>query len=122
MNEEIQRINQILPLQHPREKADAIVQWIRSVISRIDHYKAEHRALLKEVATLLELALWKARLDGGEEADNNKVDDEERTDFEEVKKLAKKAKIDPDNKRKGTRVTCGADVVIKNVLPFLILE
>ncbi len=49
------------------------------------------------------------------------VGDRKETDFEEVK-LANKAKMDPDNKRKGARVTCGADVVIKNVMPFLTLE
>lgn len=36
---------------------------MRRVTSQLDHYKAEHRALLKEAATLLELALWKANLD-----------------------------------------------------------
>jgi hypothetical protein len=58
----------------------------------------------------------------GEDADNNKVGGEKETDFEEVK-LAKRAKMDPDSsKRKGARVTCGADVVIKDVMPFLMLE
>jgi hypothetical protein len=121
MNAEIQRINQILPGTDPDRKADVTRQWMQSVISKVDHHKAEHRALLKEVATLLELVLWKAKLDLGEETDNNKVGDEKETDFEEVK-LTKKAKVDPDNKRKGARVTCGADVVIKNVIPFLMLE
>ena len=120
MDEEIQRINQILPGTDPDEKTDMIRQWIRSVISKIGHYKIEHRALLKEATTLLELALWKAKLHWGEEGDNNMVGDEE-TDFEEVK-LAKKAKMDPDSKRKGAHVTCGADAVIKNVMPFLMLE
>jgi hypothetical protein len=122
MNEEIQRINQILPSTDSDEKANVIRQWIQLVIEKIDYYKTEHRVVLKEAMVLLELALWKAKLDLGEEADNNKVDDEKRTDFEEVKKLAKKAKIDPDIKRQGARVTCGADVVIKNVMPFLMLE
>jgi hypothetical protein len=122
MNEEIQRINQILPSTESREKTDVIRRWIQAIISRIGHYKAEHRAILKEVATLLELALWKAKLDLGEEADNNKVGDEKETDFEVVK-LTKKAKMDlGSSKRKGARVTCGADVVIKSVLPFLMLE
>ena len=121
MSAEIKRINQILPgTDHIISKADVIRQWIQSVMGKIDYYKAEHRALVKEVATLLELALWKTQLDLGE-TDNDKVGDEKETDFEEVK-LAKKAKMDPDNKRKGARVTCGADVVIKNVMPFLTLE
>ena len=123
MNWEIQRINHIIlpggTAHH--EKADAVRQWMQSVSRKIDHYKAEHRALVKEAAALLELALWKAKLDLGEEADNSKVGGEKETDFEEVK-LTKKAKMDPDNKRKGARVTCGADVVIKNVMPFLMLD
>jgi hypothetical protein len=32
------------------------------VIERIEHYKNEHYAVLKEFTTLLELALWKAKL------------------------------------------------------------
>ena len=32
------------------------------VLSRMDHYKSEHQTLLKEAMTLLELALWKAKL------------------------------------------------------------
>jgi hypothetical protein len=122
MAEEIQRINQILPgLTRYDSKARVIRQWIQSVIGKIDHCKTEHRALLKEVTALLELALWKAKLDLGEEVDNNKVGDEKEADLEELK-LTKKAKMDPDSKRKGARVTCGADVVIKNVMPFLMLE
>ena len=91
------------------------------MIGKTEHYKTEHRVLLKEATTLLELALWKAQLHWGEEGDNNMVGDEKETDFEEVQ-LAKKAKMDPDCKRQGARVTCGADVVIKNVMPFLMLE
>jgi hypothetical protein len=123
MTEEIQRINQILPgITLYASKAAVIRPWIQSVIRNIESYKAEHRSLLKEVTTLLELALWKARL-GGEEEDNNNmvVGDANDADFEEGK-LAKKAKMDPDSKRQGACVTCGADVVIKNVMPFLMLE
>lgn len=122
MNEEIQRINQILPGTNLDQKTDVIVEWIQSVISGIENYKEDHRALLKEVTTILELALWKAKLDFGEEADNDKkVGEEKESDFEGVK-LTKKAKMDTDSKRQGARVTCGADVVIKNVMPFLMLE
>jgi hypothetical protein len=41
--------------------------WMRSVIDRMEHYKAEHNILVNEAATLLELALWKAKLDEKEE-------------------------------------------------------
>jgi hypothetical protein len=63
MNQEIDRINQALPNTPADEKADAIERWIRSVINRIKRYKAEHNQLLKENMTLLELALWKAKLE-----------------------------------------------------------
>eukprot|EP00985_Skeletonema_marinoi_P025567 scaffold18912_cov80-Skeletonema_marinoi.AAC.1 len=65
MRGEINRINQVLHVTF-REKTAAIQQWIQSVISRIDHYKAEHKSLLKDATTLLELALWKANLDDNE--------------------------------------------------------
>ncbi len=107
VNEEIQRINQVLPGTDPYEKADATRQWIQSVISRIGHYKAEHRAILREDMVLLELALWKAKLDRENNADS------------EEENVAKKMKLDPNIAKKTARVTCGADIVIKNVLPFL---
>ncbi len=61
--------------------------------------------------TLLELALWKAKLLN--EADEKKCN---------VDEVTKKAKIDAIPARKEYRVTCGASIVIKNVLPFLALK
>ena len=113
MVEEIQRINQILPSTGPDDKTNVIRQWIQSVISKINHYKAEHRALLKEVAKLLELALWKSKL-ADFTADDDKCSAEE--------KAAKKAKIDVGEARKEARITSGADIIIKNVLPYLKME
>ena len=113
VNEEIERINQTLPNTNAwRRKTAAIQQWIRSVISRLEHYKAEHRVLLKEAMVLLELALWKAKLLDGEEGKCNNNHGE------------KSRKVNKDNEttRQEHRVTCGADTVIKNVLPFLSLE
>jgi hypothetical protein len=102
---EIDRINKVLPNTPTNEKTDEIRQWMDSVNDKMDHYKAEHYRYVKEAITLLELSLWKAKLD--EKGDNCA---EGRT---------KKAKIDPDSARKERRITCGADIVIKNVLPFL---
>ena len=108
----IDRINQTLP-ETPRGKANAITQWIRSVLDKMEHYKAEHKVLVKEAMTLLELALWKAKL----------LNEEGMQYAAEVEKKSKKAKIDANNcTRKEHRVTCGADIVIKNVLPFLSLK
>jgi hypothetical protein len=110
MNEEIQRINRILPSTDPDEKANEIVQWIRSVISKICHFKAEHRVLLKKATTLLELAMWKAKLAGFTADDDKKCP------------VAKKAKVDIEGGRKEARITSGADIIIKNVLPYLKME
>ena len=105
MISEINRINQVLPNTHSLDKTYAIKRWMDSVIEKMDHYKAEHYRYVKEGTTLLELALWKAKLDEKEESS------------EEGK--AKKAKVDAESARKERRITCGADTVIKNVLPFL---
>ena len=56
MNNEIDRINQDLPNTHYNERARAIRQWMERVMLRIEHYKSEHYALLKEDMTQLELA------------------------------------------------------------------
>eukprot|EP00986_Skeletonema_menzelii_P003119 scaffold912_cov178-Skeletonema_menzelii.AAC.4 len=106
MADEINRINQVLPTIRTGDKTQAIRQWMRSVIHLLDHYKAEHQRVLKEATTLLELVLWKAKLSdsGGVEGEGVRIVGEVERAREEV------------------RVTSGADVVIKNVLPFLLLK
>ena len=69
---------------------------------------------MKEATTLLELALWKAKLAGF------KVEDDIMGPGEN--KAAKKAKIDVDETRKDARITSGADIIINNVLPYLKME
>ena len=103
MYREIDAISQILPttyggtsfLNDMGGKAEAIRTWITNVLRNIIHYKAEHHRYLKEATITLELALWKKRLT---EINIPEGDEEGR------------AKC---------RVKCGADIVIKNVLPFL---
>ena len=68
MNEEIDRINQELPDTPSREKANLIMLWIRSVIDGMAHYKAEHNRLLKEHMALLELAVWKSKIEEEEDS------------------------------------------------------
>eukprot|EP00985_Skeletonema_marinoi_P008220 scaffold3680_cov80-Skeletonema_marinoi.AAC.1 len=109
MIEEINRINQVLPNTPANEKTAAIKQWMDSVIDKMDHYKAEHHRYVKQAVTLLELALWKAKLD-------------EKEEHSAEGKTKKKAKLDSESVRKKKRVTCGADTVIRNILPFLQLE
>jgi hypothetical protein len=111
MEGEIDRINQTLLNTQAIEKGGAIQQWIARVLNRMEHYKSEHQMLLKEAVTLLELALWKAKL-------LNDLDEKKCS----VDEVTKKAKIDTESARKEHRVTCGASIVIKNVLPFLALK
>ena len=109
MKGEINRINQDLPNAHAREKTAVTQQWIRSVIRLLDHYKVEHKAILKEATSLLELALWKTKI-------------EENGDESLGGVIAKKAKMDIQSERNERRITSGASIVIKNVLPFLELK
>ena len=106
MEEEIDRINQTLPDTQSADKGAAINQWIRSVIDRMEHYKAEHKILVKEAVTLLELALWKANLE------------ENDVDLEGVRATRGQVK----RARKERFITSGAGIIIKNVLPFLGLK
>jgi hypothetical protein len=106
MNDEINRINRILPIAPASDKTIEIKEWNASVLRRIEQYKVAHKKLLKEATTVLELALWKA-----------KVEDESS-----LEARAKKVKIDSHCARTEARVTCGADIIIKNVLPFLQLK
>ena len=109
MTDEINRIKQTLRIVGKKGKTEAIQQWMDTVIHKLNHYKAQHKVLLKEATTLLELALWKAKLD-----DNGGG------------KLASEGVRTQGRGRKRARtesyVTSGADVVIKNVLPFLQLR
>ena len=107
MISEINRINHVLP-NAPWGKTGEILRWMTSVMDKMDRYKAEHCRYVKEGITLLELALWKAKLGEKEEY--------------ATETKPKKTKVDSESSRKERRITCGADIVIKNVLPFLQLE
>ncbi|KAK1740122.1 hypothetical protein QTG54_009072 [Skeletonema marinoi] len=54
MNQEIDRINHLLPNIHDSQKTTELSQWVDIVQSKIECYK------LMENTSLLELALWKA--------------------------------------------------------------
>jgi hypothetical protein len=62
---------------------------------------------LKEITTILELALWKLKMN-------------ESSHLVEMIHCKKKMRNDESDMRRQCRVTCGADVVIGHVLPFLI--
>ncbi len=104
MEEEIHRINQTLP--NTPEKTEAIREWKRKVMYKMNVYTTKHLMLLHKVKMLLELALWKAKL-------------EEKKCILGV--ITNGPDINVESARKECRVTCGASIVIKNVLPFLAL-
>ena len=108
MQEEIDRINQTLPNTQWDEKTVAIEQWIIRVLNRMEHYKSEHKMLVKEAMTLLELALWKANLRENEDDNAAAAQEGVRVTRGRVKRA-----------RKDRCITSGASIVIKNVLPFL---
>eukprot|EP00984_Skeletonema_dohrnii_P028949 scaffold19217_cov103-Skeletonema_dohrnii-CCMP3373.AAC.3 len=93
MKEEINRINLILP-SDAGDKAFTIQRWIESVIRKMESCTVGHQTLLMEATTLLELALWKVKLDEIEEGDDTCT-------------------------RNELRVTSGASIIVKNVLQFL---
>jgi hypothetical protein len=81
---------------------------LRRIRSRIAHFEDE-LPKFEEVSTILELALWKVRMTVNE------------TFHQETPcRRQKKIKADKSSSRKQFRVTCGADVIIRLVLPFLI--
>ena len=80
-----------------------IIQEIRA---RVTDFEDEYPKL-KEITTILELALWKLRM-------NEKIPEEEATHYQ------KKIKTDESSMRRQYRITCGADVVIRHALPYLI--
>ena len=105
---EIDRIDQDLPGTRATGKTTAIILWMDSVMDNLDRYKSDHYRYVREGITLLELALWRAKLC-------------EKVEYTEEGKTTK-AKVDTESYRMNKRITCGADMVIKNVLPFLQLE
>jgi len=110
MTKDINQINVTLPRIPSAQKTNVIRWWLQSVHSRIEHYKTKHIQVLKEATVLLELALWKAKLDDDEGGDDS------------LEAPTKKVKIDVGRARNERRVTSGANIVIKNVLPFLKLK
>jgi hypothetical protein len=80
---------------------------LHEIQAKVAHFEDEYPKL-KEVTTIIELALWKVRI-------NENLLQEEATHCQ------KKVKTDESSIiRKQYRITCGADIIIRHVLPFLI--
>ena len=84
----------------PQSKSD----WLSNVKSKLSHYESEYQRL-KEATSMLELALWKTTLDELGKGENTMSN--------------KKRKIDDSDLRSRCRISCGADIVIEHVLPYL---
>jgi hypothetical protein len=88
-----------------RKDHSDILQRIRE---KIAHFEDEVLKL-KEASTILELALWKARM-----TVNEKIHQVVMCGCQE------KVRIDKSEVQRQCRIKCGADVVIRHVLPYLI--
>jgi hypothetical protein len=77
-------------------------EWRTETLTKLEYYESEYRKL-KEVTSLLELALWKLRMDD---------------DSKEGGRGNKKIKIDLSEFRLQCRVSCGSDHVVENVWPY----
>mmetsp|Transcript_15782 Transcript_15782/g.28369 ORF Transcript_15782/g.28369 Transcript_15782/m.28369 type:complete len:419 (+) Transcript_15782:1-1257(+) len=77
---------------------------VRSVL---EYYEAEY-CKLKEATSILELALWKAKINESKSIEGRR------------RRHAKKIRIDDSASRQRCRIGCGADHVIENVLMFLL--
>ncbi|KAL7528596.1 hypothetical protein ACHAWF_008880, partial [Thalassiosira exigua] len=82
------------------DRSDALVE----IQSKLEYYEAEF-CRLKEATAMLELALWKAKI-------NESV--------LRRRSCKKKLRVDASGFRNECRIRCGANHVIKNVLPFLL--
>jgi hypothetical protein len=83
-------------------------EWRTETLTKLEYYESEYRKL-KEITSLLELALWKLRMDNSilEQGDV-------------IGRGNKKMKFDQSDFRLQCRVSCGADHVVENVWPYLL--
>jgi len=81
--------------------------WRAETLTKLEYYESEC-SRLKESTSLLELALWKARIDESKDCSNFMVGGN------------KKLKSDQSEFRLQCRISCGADYVIENVFPYLL--
>jgi len=90
--------------------------WVDDVKSKLASYEAQYNQL-KEATAVLELALWKKKINDSASASIEQGDES---------RCSKKARIDEsaiqEELREQCRVNCGADTIIENVLPFLLPE
>jgi hypothetical protein len=79
---------------------------LREIQEKLAYFEDEYYKL-KEITTILELAVWKLRMN-------------ENIPQEGASHCRKKVKTNESSIRRQCRITCGADVVIWHILPYLI--
>ena len=93
------------PFVHGEEEVNNSIIMHR-IREKLAHFEDE-LPKLKEITTILELALWKKRINDTNHKQNSAH-------------YQKKIKTEGASPRQQCRVTCGADVIIGHVLPYLI--
>ena len=81
--------------------------YLDNVSAKLSRFEMEYHKL-KETTTLLELALWKTKMN----------DDENTGDAS--RRCSKKMKVDESGVREQCRVQSGADIIIPLVLPYML--
>jgi hypothetical protein len=82
--------------------------WLAETVSKLEYYESEYRRL-KEMTSLLELAIWKM-----------KINDGSKDLCETMGGGNKKIKRDGPEFRLQCRISCGADHVVESVWPYLL--
>ena len=78
--------------------------YLTTIRSKLTEYEAEYYQL-KDATTILELALWKKRVDEYKQSESRCI---------------KRMKIDEADLLGQCRISCGANIVITHVLPYLL--
>ena len=78
------------------------------VEAKLGHYEAAYQKLVESIIAL-ELAIWKAKMNESSVAS-----------LEERESCSKKQRGDDAELRKQCRISCGSDIIIRNVVPYLL--
>ena len=83
-----------------------IAEFRTEVETTLSNYEAEYHKL-KEATSLVELALWKKKMN-------------DHLQGKKQRRSKKKLKIDNSSIREQCRISCGSDIVIEHMLPYLL--
>jgi len=99
-DEMMEEMKKPVPMMYPSSKTK--MTWFNTLRSKLVNYEEEYKRL-KIATTTLELALWKKEIDESNSKKKRKRIEESDSDFRDL-----------------CRVSCGADIIIEHVLPFLV--